>query len=197
MISVVAVQGSGAASATINLPTTPAAWTSIGDWICNGGSGNELHVAAAYRITDENDAPGTVFSWAFSSAFQASVLTTVYGGTSTSSPIDVVGLSPSCNLGSAGSAVVAPPVTTTVGNDLVVATFAAAGVNNDISLTVGSPLGPVVGQDNTGHGPADFTAFATTNELSPGFGAPGKYGPFTATQAASGESLSVLITAKP
>jgi hypothetical protein len=121
----------------------------------------------------------------------------VYGGVSTSIPIDVVG-SPACNLGSAGSTIVVPGVTTTVGNDLLVAVFAAAGTNNSVSLTVGSPLGPVADQSNTGNGPGDFNAFAPTNELAPGFGAlETTYGPFTGTQAASGEGLGVLIAVRP
>ncbi len=153
-------------------------------------------MAAAYRITDTNDAAGKIFTWTFSSPFYGSVVNTLYSGVNASSPIDVVGLSASCNPGSAGSTVVAPPITTTVANDLLVAVFAAAGTGNDISLTSGSQLGPVVGQDNSSFGPADFNAFAITTELA-GSGAPGSYGPFTATQAASGESLGVLISAQP
>src|SRR5271154_3953616 len=64
LMSVVAIQGIGsthstnASSAFICLPNTPGPWISIGDWACNGGGANQVHVAAAYRFTDENDAPG-------------------------------------------------------------------------------------------------------------------------------------------
>lgn len=193
----VAVQGTGATAATLTPPTTPGPWISIGDWICNGGSGNEIHVAAAYRITDSNDAPGKAASWTFSNPFLASVINTVYGGVNPSSPLDVVQQTPSCSLGSAGSILTAQPITTLTTNDVLIAAFAAAGARNDISLTVGSPLGPVVGQDNTSFGPADFNAYGITTQLSPDFGEPGTYGPYTARQAASGESLAVIISAKP
>ena len=67
----------------------------------------------------------------------------------------------------------------------------------------GSDLSPVVGESNTGQGPANFTAFANTLEV--GMGAPcngfndgecgpaGSYGPFTATQQASGEGVGLAI----
>jgi hypothetical protein len=197
LISVVAVQGTGATAATLTPPTTPGVWTPIGDWICNGGSGNEIHVAAAYRITDSNDAPGKASSWTFSGAFLASVVNTVYGGVDTSSPLDVVQQTPSCSVGSAGSIITAQPITTMTTNDVLIAAFAAAGSRNDISLAVGSPLGPVVGQDNGSLGPADFNAFGITTQLSPDFGEPGTYGPYNAKQAASGVSLAVIISAKP
>ncbi len=194
LISVVAIQGTGAASATISLPTAPAAWTSIGDWAC-GSSGNAVQVAAAYRITDASDAPGNNFTWTFSNSFFASVVNTVYSGVNTSIPIDVMEQSPSCNPGSAGSLIVVPAITTTVNNDLLVAVFAAAGTNNSVTLANGSPLSPVADQNNSGFGPADFNAFGMTYVL--GSGAPGSYGPYTATQGASGESLGVMISVKP
>lgn len=124
------------------------------------------------------------------------MVNTVYRNVNTSTPIDVVG-SPTCALGSAGSIVIAPAVTTKVGNDLLVAAFAASGANNDMSLTVGSPLGPVVGQDNSHFGPADFNAFALTTDLSPAFGVPGTYGPYTAAQNAAGEGIAILIALSP
>ena len=197
LISVVAIQGTGASTATISLPTAPAAWTSIGDWECNGGSGNEVHVAAAYRITNQSDAPGTQFTWTFSNAFFASVVNTLYSGINTSNPIDVVEKTPSCNLGSAGSTIIAPAITTTIANDLLVDAFAAAGAKNSITLSVGSPLGPIVDQDNSNFGPADFNAYGITTDLSPGEGTPGSYGPYTATQGAAGESLAVQISVQP
>jgi hypothetical protein len=191
---VVAIQGTGAASATIRLPTAPAPWNLIGYWAC-GSSGNEVQVGAAYRITDSNDAPGNKFTWTFSNSFFASVVNTVYSGVNTSSPIDVIKQLASCALGSAGSTIVVPAITTTVSNDLLIALFAAAGANNSVTLPSGSPLSPVADQSNSGFGPADFNAFGITNVL--GSGAPGSYGPYTATQGASGESLGVMISVKP
>jgi hypothetical protein len=154
-----------------------------------------VQVAAAYRITDASDAAGNGFTWTFSDSFFASVVNTLYSGVSTSSPIDVIGQSPSCALGSAGSTIVVPAITTTVNNDLLVAVFSAAGANNSVTLANGSPLHPVVDQTNVGFGPADFNAFGITNVL--GSGAPGSYGPYTGTQGASGESLGVMISVKP
>jgi len=197
LISVVAIQGSGASSATISLPTAPGPWVSIGDWFCNGGSGNEVHVAAAYRITDQSDSPDTQFTWTFSGTFDASVVNTVYSGISTSDPIDTVQQNPTCNPGNAGSLIVAPAITTTIANDLLVDVFAAAGAKNSSTLTVGSPLGPIVDQDNSSLGPADFNAYAITTNLSPGEGSPGSYGPYAAIQGASGESLAVQISVQP
>ena len=144
-----------------------------------------MQVAAAYRITDASDAPGNNFTWTFSNSFFASVVNTVYSGVNTSIPIDVMEQSPSCNPGSAGSLIVVPAITTTVNNDLLVAIFAAAGTNNSVTLATGSPLSPVADQNNSGFGPADFNAFGMTYVL--GSGAPGSYGPYTATQGASGE----------
>ena len=190
----VAIQGTGAAEATISLPTAPAAWTLIGYWAC-GHSGNELQVAAAYRITDAKDSPGNNFTWTFNNSFFASVVNTVYSGVNTSSPIDVIEQLPSCALGSAGSTIVVPALTTTVSNDLLIALFTAAGADNSVTLTTGSPLRPVVNQSNSGFGPADFNAFGITYVL--GSGAPGSYGPYTGTQGASGESLGVMVSVKP
>jgi hypothetical protein len=191
LISVVAIQGTGASTATITPPTAPAPWTSIGDWVCNSGFGSEVHLAAAYRITDGSDAAGAGFTWTFDPAFEGSVVNTLYRGVDTSAPIDALG-SPTCATGTAGSVVVAAPVTTSLSNDLIVSAYAAAGVNNDVTLTVGSPFGPVVGQDNSAFGPADFNAFASTTDLALA-GVPGAYGPYTARQNAAGESLAILI----
>ncbi|MGD0073715.1 MAG: hypothetical protein ABSD31_05180, partial [Candidatus Binataceae bacterium] len=55
LISIVAIQGigathsTGAASAFLCLPNTPGPWISLGDWSCDGGGSNQIHVAAAYR----------------------------------------------------------------------------------------------------------------------------------------------------
>jgi len=196
LISVVAIQGTGASTATITLPSTPGAWTAIGNWSCNSGFGSEIQIAAAYRITTGSDAPGVQFSWSFSDPFEGSVVNTVYRNVNASTPIDAIG-APTCALGSAGSIVTAAPVITTVSDDVLIATFAAAGTNNDTSLTVGSLLGPVVGQDNSALGPADFNGFALTTDLPPSSGDPGSYGPYTAVQNAAGESIAILITAKP
>lgn len=196
LISVVAIQGSGASAATISPPTVPGPWTPIGDWSCSSGFGSEIHIAAAYRFTDENDAPALAFSWTFSDRFEGSVVNTLYGNVSSVKTIDAVGL-PSCALGSAGSIVTAAPVTTTINDDLLIGVFAAAGLNNDTSLTVGSPLGPIVGQDNSSFGPANFNGFGLTTNLPPSLGAPGSYGPYTAKQYSSGESIAILIAASP
>ncbi len=193
LISVVAIHGSGASAATISPPTSPEAWTPIGDWACNNGFGSEIHMAAAYRFTDENDGPGVGFTWTFSAPFEGSVVNTVYSNVNTLLPIDALG-APACASGNAGSVVVAPAITTTVANDLLVSAFAGAGAGNDLTLTVGSPFGPVASQSNGTLGPAGFNAFASTTELDPVLvGSPGAYGPYTAIQGAAGESIAILI----
>ena len=218
LLSVVAIQGTGASSAFLCLPTDPGPWTLIGDWPCDGGSGNEIHVAAAYRITNASDSPGTGFSWTFSSTpcgsqiaadFIGSVINFgICGGVNTTTPIDVVG-SPTCNLGAAGGTVVASAITTTNNNDAILGIFDAANIDQSLSLSIsGSDLGPVVNESNTGFGPANFTAYRNADAIGiscqspPGFnngecGPAGVYGPFSATQAVAGESVGVTLSLVP
>ncbi len=212
LISIVAIQGigatnsTGASSAFLCLPGTPGPWISIGDWSCDGGESDQIHVAAAYRFTTASDAPGEPFTWSFSSTpcgsptaetFKASVINTLYSNINTT-PFDGVEATPTCNLGTAGSAVVSPAITTTKDNDLIVGVFDAAGFGQSLILPAsGSDLGPLVSQSNSGQGPDNFTAFANTADIGTfnhgEFGAAGVYGPFTATQAAAGESLGLTL----
>jgi hypothetical protein len=225
LISIVAIQGMSnnlatnidASSAFLCLPTAPATWTSIGDWTCGTGA-NALHVAAAYRITDGSDSPGTGFSWTFSSTscgsqtaadFIASVTNTVYSSVDHSAPIDVVG-SDSCVVNQTGGLPVSTvAVTTNVANDLVVGIFDAANADQSLVLPVsGSDLSSVVGEDNTGFGPANFTAYQNAKKIGvscqspPGnnngeCGPAGSYGPFTATQSQTGTSIGVTLALQP
>jgi len=198
LLSVVAIDGEGSSSATINLPTAPGPWTLIGDWSCNSGFGSEIQVAAAYRFTTSGDASGTPFTWSFSSPFEASVVNTLYTNVNVANPIDVLGSS-ACGLGDSGSVVVAPGITTTKNSDMILALFDAAGANQSVMLPQsGSDLGPVMSETNSGEGPANFNAFGDTSNIGTynngRFGAAGLYGPFAAIQGASGETLGVLLS---
>src|SRR5262249_29418419 len=95
---------------------------------------------------------------------------------------------------------------TTISNDLIIGIFDAAGASQSLSLPgSGSDLGPVVNESNSNQGPANFTAFANTKDIGTacgGFhvgqcGAPGTYGPFTAIQAKTGESLGIGLSVRP
>ena len=213
LMSIVAIQGlggidsTGAAAAFICLPDTPGPWVLISNWACDGGGANQIQVAAAYRFTDERDDPGTPFTWSFSSTpcnnptaetFLGSVTNTLYSGIN-STPFDNIDPTPACSLGSAGSTIVSPPVTTNHYNDLIVGAFDAEGAGQFLSLPQsGSDLSPVVSESNTNQGPGNFTSFANTvnvGHFNQGeFGAPGTYGPFSAVQAAGGESLSISLS---
>jgi hypothetical protein len=167
-------------------------------------------VAAAYRITNGSDAPGTAFTWSFSSTacssptpanFIASVTNTLYSNINTASPFDVIG-NPTCSDSSAGGSVTAGAVTTTVSNDLIIGVFDAANASQSLALPgTGSDLGPVVNESNSNQGPANFTAFANTINIGTfntgEFGAPGVYGPFPATQSQTGEGVGVSLAVKP
>ncbi|MGD0075802.1 MAG: choice-of-anchor Q domain-containing protein, partial [Candidatus Binataceae bacterium] len=194
MISVVAIQGSGASTATF---TVPSGWSPLtgSPWGCNSGSGSEIAIAAAWKITTANDYPGALLVWGFSNAFQASVVNVVYTGVSTSNPIDVIG-SDACASGSVGGDATGSAITTTVTNDTIVGLFAAAGTDQSLFLPFDSLLNLLVDDDNAGLGPADFDAFAPTANL-PGAGAATSYGPFTAMQSASGENVGLLIALSP
>jgi hypothetical protein len=209
LLSVVAIQGTGASSGFLCLPDTPGPWIAIGDWACNG-SGNEIHVAAAYRITDSSDDVGKPFSWSFSSTacasstpanFLASVVNVSFKYVNSSNPIDIIG-SPTCHLGAAGGAVVASAITTVESNDMIVALFGASGTSQSLALPgTGSDLSPITDEANIIAGPADFLAFANTLDIGTfntgQFGAPGIYGPFDAEQSVTGETVGVVISMKP
>ena len=56
-------------------------------------------------------------------------------------------------------------------------------------------MNPVADEDDIGIGPANLNAYVLS--LIAGNGAPGKYGPFTATQTADGESVGVVLSLAP
>jgi len=156
-------------------------------------------MAAAWRIATGSDGPSTTLTWGFSSAFQGSVVDTVYNNVNSSSPIDAVS-SALCTTGGAGGTIATNTVTTTVANDLMVGLYAAASAKQSISLPGGSPLNPVVSQDDFGVGPSDFNAFNLTTNIGSPFGksgGTGSYGPFGATQTQAGESVGVLLSLQP
>jgi hypothetical protein len=210
LVSVVVIQGSGASAAFLCLPNTPGPWISIGDWACNGGPGNEIHMAAAYRVPDSNDGPLDPFTWSFSSTacgsptpavFQASLTNTEYSHISSTTPVDVIG-SPTCTTNGSGGSVAASAITTTQSNDAIVALFGAANTGQTLGLPgSGSDLSPVVSESNSNQGPALFNAFANAVDIGTSntgqFGAPGVYGPFSATQSQAGEGVGVSLSLRP
>jgi len=194
LLTVAAIQGTGASTATM---TAPTGWTpiSISGAGCNSGTGSEVQLAAAYRIATSIDTPSTTLTWNFSGSFQASVVNTLFSGVN-ATPVDVVG-SANCVDGVAGGTIGATPITTTVSNDVIVGLFGAAGAKQAVSLPGGSELNPIVGQDNFGSGPADFNSFVLTVNVPPNSGAAGSYGPFSAIQAVAGESVGLLMSFRP
>ena len=162
-------------------------------WV-NIGVPYELQMAAAWRIATAADGPATLLTWNWSIGAAASVVNTLYDNVSTSSPIDVVG-SATCTFGTAGASVPASPITTNVADDALVGLFGAAGASQQLELPLSNAMNPVADEDDIGIGPANLNAYVLS--LIAGNGAPGKYGPFTATQTADGESVGVVLSLAP
>jgi hypothetical protein len=215
IISQVAIQGTGtsgtlSSAATINQPTTPGPWISLGDWPCHDATNGDIHMAAAYRVADASDLPGALVTWSFykdagktiPESFFASVVNVVFQrNVSNSSPIDVVG-NPVCAPAPANLSFNIPAITTLTLNDLIVALYGASGGpgrNQGLAFSPGNPFFPLLTlEPNAANGPVLQPAYNYSTNISPEFGALGSYGPLViTTQPGPSEAVGVLVGLKP
>ncbi|MEM9561346.1 MAG: hypothetical protein AAGA93_01930, partial [Actinomycetota bacterium] len=162
--------------------TPPAGWNTVNETAANG-----LVHGVYWRIATSSEPSSYSFTLTGSTETAAGSIT-VYDGVDTSSPIDV-----SATQGnSAGAAIVAPSVTTTVDDATLVALWS---VRDDGSLTQpGAMTERIDVTSSTGDTADEETVAAVAEET---IGAAGSTGTRTATVDASAGSIGTLVALNP
>ncbi len=169
LLSELTIEGSGAASATISLPS---GWLEIRHDSC----GTDLLTSLAYRFAQTGDAPATQFTWSFNGTFAAAGSIISFSGVNSLAPIDAESFA----CATASQTVTAPSVTSVEGSSLDLLLFGTdqgdmlsqpAGYSAMYEHAV-PDIGPMIGADissiatgGTPTGDQTVTADATTDNV--------------------------------
>jgi hypothetical protein len=118
LLGVIAIQGGGAASATITLPS---GWSAIRDDAC----GSDLQESLAFRIAQAGDTSGSQFTWNFNGTFAGSGSITAYSNVDSATPVEAQ----SFRCSTSGVLATAPSITTTQSDSLDLALYGIVGDN--------------------------------------------------------------------
>jgi hypothetical protein len=159
--------------------STPTGWTLVRSDV----SGSSLRQSAYVKVAGGSE-PGS-YTWTFSAQTPAAAGSiAAYTGVDTTTPVDVSG----GQANASSSSVVAPSVTTTIANALVVGLFATA---NDGTFS------PPSGMTERTDVPVDGTAQATASLADVSQASAGASGTKTATASVSAVNIGALVALRP
>jgi len=166
---------------TISVSTVPAGWTEITSR--DDGASLGMHI---YRKVAGGSEPAS-YTWTLSSGNRAAGAILAYRGVDTTSPILTFG----SQINGASTSLIAPSITTTVANTMLVAFY---GVPNDQNVTI-APPGAMTErfEVSTGAGPNGLVAEAAEAAQA----ASGATGTRVATASASRSSIGMLVALRP